>query len=74
MEQPEVWTAQGAGHDKMLISALQKDDIIRQMINVELDLLQLHAGVPWNVLSCPGQTVCHYIPKCCSTHTWDFND
>lgn len=74
MDEPEVWTVQGSGHDKMLIGSLRKDDVVGQTLNVELDLLQLQAGVSWDVLSRPGETVRHYVPACWAVHTWDFND
>ena len=74
MDKLEIWTVQGSGHDKFLIASLQKNDIIGQSLNIELDLLQLQAGVSWDVLSCPGKTIRHYVPPCWASHMWDFND
>ena len=74
MDKPEVWTVQGSGHDKFLVASLCKDDVVGQQLSIKLDLLQLQAGVSWDVLSHPGKSVQHYIPPCWASHTWDFND
>ena len=69
MDKPEVWTVQGSGHDKFLVASLCKDDIIGQQLSIKLDLLQLQAGVSWDVLSHPSKSVRHYIPPCWASHT-----
>ena len=74
MDKLEIWTVQGSGHDKFLIASLQKDDVMGQTLSTKLDLLQLQAGISWDVLSHPGMTVHHYVPLCWASHTWDFND
>ena len=74
MDKHEVWTTQGTGHDKMLISHLRKDDVVGDNLDRNLDILQLQAGVSWPVLSRNGDQVRSYTPPCWASHTWAFND
>lgn len=74
MGKPEVITAQGAGHDKLLTGSLQKDDVVGQPLSVELDTLQLQAGASWSALSQPGATARHCTPQCWALRAWEFND
>jgi len=74
MDKREVWTAQGSGHNKLLVSFLRKNDTVGAQLDVELRTLQLQAGVSWNVLSRDGSRVREYVDKCWATHTWEFND
>ena len=74
MDKREIWTAQGSGHDKVLISFLRKQDTVGQQLDIELRTLQLQAGVSWNVLSREGAMVRKYVDHCWATQTWEFND
>jgi len=54
MEVPELWPIQGASKNKLMIGHLRKNDMVGQNLKVELDCLQLQAGISWNVLSQSG--------------------
>ncbi len=51
MSVSELWPLQGSTKNKLLIGHLRKSDIIGTNLQVELDCLQLQAGVSWDVLS-----------------------
>ena len=68
MDIPELWPLQGASKNKLMISHLHKTDMVGANLQVELNCLQLQAGISWNVLSCDGSQVCDYIDHCCATH------
>lgn len=61
MEIPEIWTSQIVGHDKLCISHLQEQDIVSETLAIEIDNLQLQAGVPWPVMSPDGTVVQYYV-------------
>jgi hypothetical protein len=76
IETPEMRYTQGARANKLLISHLQKDDTIGQCISDLLDVLQIHAGTSWPVLSQDGTQVCCYVTgtdKTWTTNIWKFN-
>jgi hypothetical protein len=70
----ELWPLQGSTKNKLLIGHLQKRDIISTNLQVELDCLQLQAGISWEVLSREGTMIRKYIDKCWALHLWEFND
>jgi hypothetical protein len=77
MKVPEVRTTQAAGANNMLISHLQKNDIVRKSIMTSIDCLQLHAGTSWPVLSQDGTIVRKYVTgtnRSWAMHLWEFND
>jgi hypothetical protein len=43
-------------------------------LQVELDCLQLQAGVSWDVLSREGTLIRPYVDKCWTSHLWEFNN
>jgi hypothetical protein len=51
MSVSELWPIQGSSKNKLLIGHLRKMDVVGDNLRVELDCLQLQAGVPWDVLS-----------------------
>jgi hypothetical protein len=53
----ELWPIQGSGKNKLLIGHLRKTDIVGDNLQVELDCLQLQAGVSWDVLSREGTLI-----------------
>ena len=74
MEVPELWPIQGASKNKLMIGHLRKTNMVGDNLQVELDCLQLQAGMPWNVLSHNGSLVHQYVEHCWATHLWEFND
>ena len=54
-------TEQGMMKTKLVISHLHKNDDVGQMLAISRDHLQLQAGVPWLVMSCPGTQQCKYV-------------
>jgi hypothetical protein len=70
----KLWPIQGFSKNKLLIGHLQKSDIVGNNLQVELDCLQLQAGVSWDVLSRKGTLVCKYVDKCWVLHLCKFND
>jgi hypothetical protein len=77
METPEMRFTQGARANKLLISHLRKDDTIGRCISDSLDVLQIHAGTSWPVLSQDGTQVHRYVTgtdKTWTTNIWKFND
>jgi hypothetical protein len=77
METPEMRYTQGARANKLLISHLRKDDTVGQCISDSLDVLQIHTGTSWPVLSQDGTQVRRYVTgtdKTWTTNIWKFND
>jgi hypothetical protein len=74
MSVSELWPLQGSTKNKLLIGYLQKSDIIGTNLQVELDCLQLQAGVSWDVLSREGTKIRKYVDKCWTSHLWEVND
>jgi hypothetical protein len=74
MSVSELWPIQGTSKNKLLIGHLQKTDVVGDNLWVELDCLQLQAGVSWDVLSREGTLIHKYINKCWVLHLWEFND
>jgi hypothetical protein len=70
----ELWPLQGSTKNKLLIGHLQKSDNVGTNLQVELDCLQLQAGVSWDVLSREGTMIRKYVNKCWTSHLWEFND
>jgi hypothetical protein len=70
----ELWPLQGSTKNKLLIGHLQKSDNVGTNLQVELDCLQLQAGVSWDVLSREGTLIRKYVDKCWTLHLWEFND
>jgi hypothetical protein len=70
----KLWPIQGSSKNKLLIRHLRKSDIVRNTLPVELDCLQLQAGVSWDVLSHEGSLIWLYLDKCWTSHLWEFND
>jgi hypothetical protein len=57
MSVSELWPLQGSTKNKLLIGHLQKSDNVGTNLQVELDCLQLQAGVSWDVLSREGTMI-----------------
>jgi hypothetical protein len=74
MSVSKLWPLQGSTKNKLLIGHLQKSDIVGTNLQVELDCLQLQAGVSWDVLSREGTMIRKYVDKCWTSHLWEFND
>jgi hypothetical protein len=74
MSVSELWPIQGTSKNKLLIGHLQKTDVVSDNLWVELDCLQMQAGVSWDMLSWEGTLICKYINKCWVLHLWEFND
>ena len=74
LEVPELWPIQGASKNKLMISHLCKTDMVGANLQVELNCLQLQAGISWNILSCDGSQVCNSVDHCWATNLWEFND
>jgi hypothetical protein len=74
MSVSELWPLQGSTKNKLLIGHLQKSDIVGTDLQVELDCLQLQAGVLWDILSREGTMIRKYVDKCWTSHLWEFND
>ncbi len=70
----ELWPIQGSSNNKLLMGHLRKTDVIGATLRVELDCLQLQAGVSWDVLSWEGTLIQKYVDKCWVLHQWEFND
>jgi hypothetical protein len=70
----ELWPLQGSTKNKLLIGHLRKSDIVGTNLQVELDCLQLQAGVSWELLSRKGTMIQKYVDKCWTSHLWEFND
>jgi hypothetical protein len=70
----ELWSIQGSSKNKLLIGHLRKADMVADNLQVELDCLQLQAGMSWDVLSRDGTRVRPYVDKCWASHLWEFND
>ncbi len=60
----ELWPLQGSTNTKLLIGHLWKSDIIGTNLQVELDCLQVQAGVLWEVLNRVGTMIWKYVNKC----------
>ncbi len=67
----ELWPLQGTTKNKLLIGHLRKHDIVGKNLQVELDCLQLQAGVLWDVLSQEGTMTQKYVNKCWASHLWE---
>jgi hypothetical protein len=67
----ELWPLQGSTKNKLLIGHLWKSDIVGTNLQVELDCLQLQAGVSWDVLSREGTMIQKYVEKCWTSHLWE---
>jgi hypothetical protein len=74
MAVPELWPIQGSTTNKLLVGHLRKSDLVGNNLNVELDCLQLQAGISWRVLSREGTLVRSYTDNCWVSHLWEFND
>ena len=59
---------------KRCIGHLRKNDLVGETLAIEIDNLQLQAGVPWPVLSRDGTIVRQYVDQCWVSHTWAYND
>ncbi len=70
----ELWSLQGSTKNELLIGHLRKSNIISTNLQVELDCLQLQAGVSWEVLSREGTMIQKYVGKCWTSHLWEFNN
>jgi hypothetical protein len=70
----ELWSIQGSSKNKILIGHLRKADMVADNLQVELDCLQLQAGMSWDVLSRDGTRVRPYVDKCWASHLWEFNN
>jgi hypothetical protein len=69
METPEMCYTQGSRANKVLISHLRKDDTVGQCISDLLDVLQIHAGTSWPVLSQDGTQVRRYLRNALHTRS-----
>jgi hypothetical protein len=74
MSVSELWPLQGSTKNKLLIGHLRKSDIVGTNLQVELDCLQLQAGVSWDVFSREETMIQKYVDKCWTSHFWEFND
>jgi hypothetical protein len=74
MSVSELWPIQGSSKNKLLVRHLRKTDVIGDNLRVELDCLQLQAGVSWDVLSREGTLIQKYVNKCWVSYLWEFND
>jgi hypothetical protein len=74
MSVSELWPIQGNSKKKLLIGHLRKTDVVGDNLQVELDCLQLQAGVSWDVLSQEGTLIQKYVNKCWVLHLWEFNN
>jgi hypothetical protein len=75
MSVSKLWPLQGSTKNKLLIGHLRKSDNVGTNLQVELDCLQLQAGVLWDVLSREGTMIRKYVDKkCWTSHLWEFND
>jgi hypothetical protein len=74
MEVPELWMIQGFNKNKLMISHLQKSNVIGDNLQVKLDCLQLQASTSWNVLSHNEALIHSYVNHCWARHLWEFND
>jgi hypothetical protein len=70
----ELWPIQGSSKNKLLISHLRKTNIVGDNLQVELDCLQLQAGISWDILSREGTLIRPYVDKCWTSHLWEIND
>jgi hypothetical protein len=68
MAVPELWPIQGSTKNKLLVSHLQKSDLVGDNLSVKLDCLQLQAGTSWQVLSQEGTLVRSYTDNCWASH------
>jgi hypothetical protein len=74
MSVSELWPTQGSSKNKLLIRHLGKTDVIGDNLQVDLDCLQLQAGVSWDVPSREGTLFQKYVNKCWVLHLCEFND